>query len=313
MSENERISILIPVYNVEKYIERCFDSILKQKYTNFEVICVDDGSTDTSGKICDEYQKKDGRIKVFHIENHGVGYARNYALSLMEGSWFCFIDPDDWIEPEYLSRMYELAVKNECVLVACGVKKTYEYDVEKEKTEEQIYLFESAQECIHNFICTSHSMQGISTNKLYSSDMFKNERFNTELKVNEDCLFIYEIMSKCSRACLTTLPLYHWFIRPDSACHKRPEEANFSAANVFALLHDRTLQENDEEITRTLQKNYITSAVQVLLFARYASTNVEVIAVKKQCKEWRKNVWSILGSKNKLKYLCAIYGPHFKC
>lgn len=306
---NDKISVIVPVYNVKDYVDRCLESILSQIYTNIEVICIDDGSRDESGQICDEYQKKDVRVKVYHIENHGVGYARNYGLSLITGEWFCFIDPDDWIEPEYLSRMYELAVEHNCELVACGVKKSFTHDEKKTMHKEQIYYFRSERECIHNFICNTNSMQGISTNKLYSVSAFRDIRFNTQLKINEDCMYIYNIMSQCKNACLTTFPLYHWFIRPDSACHKRPKMADFSAANVFVFLYEKTLKENDEEVTRTLQCNYINSAIQVLLFAKYKRTDKEVVEAKRKCREWRKYVWRMLECKNKIKYLLALYGP----
>lgn len=304
---NEKISIIIPVYNVESYVERCLDSILKQKYQHFEVICVDDGSTDASGALCDAYQKKDSRIRVFHTENRGVSNARNYALSLMEGAWFCFIDPDDWITPEYLSKLYSLAKQNDCEIAACHMRKAYEYCDEYDSCEEQVVMFDSSKACVHNFICNEHSMQGMCTNKLYLSAKFKEYRFDTTLKVNEDCLYTYEVMSNCNKACMTTLPLYYWFIRSDSACHKKNRALDFSPSNVFVLLHDKTLEDHNDAVTKTLQMNYINSVVKVLLFAKYKSSNMEVKDAKKRCKEWRKNVWSMLDFKSKMKYLYAIY------
>ena len=100
---NPEVSIIVPVYNVEKYLPRCIDSILAQTSTNFELILIDDGSTDKSGMICDEYAKKDNRIKVFHKENGGVSSARNIGLDNASGEWLAFIDPDDAVDKEYLS------------------------------------------------------------------------------------------------------------------------------------------------------------------------------------------------------------------
>lgn len=98
-----QISIVVPVYNVEKYLRRCIDSILAQTFTDFELLLIDDGSKDSSGSICDEYAKKDNRIRVFHKENGGVSSARNVGLDNAQGDWICFCDADDWVKSEFLS------------------------------------------------------------------------------------------------------------------------------------------------------------------------------------------------------------------
>lgn len=307
VDEKGKVSVIIPVYNVQAYIERCLNSVLAQTYTDFEVICIDDGSTDDSGKICDAFQEKDNRIRVRHIENHGVSYARNLGLSMAEGEWFCFVDSDDWIEPNYVERMYELAHGNRCDVVACGVDKTYEYAMGLKGNDEKVFIFETSRECVHNFICDNNSMHGISCNKLFHAHKFKDIRFDETIKVNEDCLYIYKIMSICERACLTTLPLYHWYIRPDSACHRRAERADFSAAEVFLKLYDLLQGDGMEEAKKVLRKNYIVSVVQVLLYAKYERGNAEVALAKKRCKEWKKDVWKQFSMKQKLKYWYAIY------
>ena len=176
--KNEKVSIIIPVYNVQAYIERCLNSILEQTYTDIEVICIDDGSIDESGDICDKFQEKDNRIHVYHIENRGVSAARNYGLSVMEGSWFCFVDPDDWIEPNYIERMYCLMLEKQCDVVACGIDKTYEYVMGIEESEECIFVFNSSDECIHNYICDGNSMHGVVWNKLYNAERFNGIRFD---------------------------------------------------------------------------------------------------------------------------------------
>ncbi len=309
MNENakDKVSIIIPVYNVQSYLERCFESILAQTYTNFEVICVDDGSTDESGKLCNLYQEKDSRIKVYHIENHGVSHARNIGLSLMKGSWFCFVDPDDWIEPNYIERMYELATEEQCDVVACGIDKTYEYVMGTNEVKERVFKFHSSKECIQNYICGGNSMHGFVWNKLYRTEKFKDNKFDEMLKVNEDCMYIYEVMSGCEQACLTTLKLYHWYIRRDSACHRRAETADFSAANVFLELYNRVQGVGMEAAQKTLRKNYISSVVQVLMYAKYKRGDSKVVSAKKQCKEWKKDIWDRFDLKQKLKYWYAIY------
>lgn len=305
--ETEMISIIVPVYNTQDYIERCLDSILAQTYSDFEVICVDDGSSDDSGKLCDIYQERDDRIRVYHIENHGVSYARNYGLSMMAGSRFCFVDSDDWVEPNYLERMYDLAKEKRCEVVACGLTQNYEYTLGTKGTVEEIFVFESSKACIRNFICDKNSMHGFTWNKLFDTRKFGKIRFHEAVKVNEDCLYIYKIMSACERACFTTLPLYHWYIRKDSACHKRAKKAEFSAAEVFLRLYDMLEEKDMAEARRELRYNYVISVVQVLLYAKYERKDADVLLAKRRCREWKKEVWNRLDVKQKLKYWYAIY------
>ena len=308
-NENKMISVIVPVYNVQAYLERCLNSILSQTYPDFEVICIDDGSTDASGKICDIYQERDHRIRVYHIENHGVSYARNHGLSVMRGDWFCFVDSDDWIEPDYIGRMYELAKEKQCEVAACGIDITYRYGKEPKIIDEEIFTFETSKECIQNFICSGNSMHGFVWNKLFSVSKFGEIRFDETVKVNEDCLYIYEIMSICNCACLTTLPLYHWYIRKDSACHKKAENADFSAANVFLQLFNKLQGKDMDAACTVLQERYIESAVQILLYAKFERRNPEVELAKRRCKEWKDEVWNRFGMKQKLKYW---YGVCFR-
>lgn len=111
------VSIIIPVYNVQEYLEQCLKSVLQQTYTHFEVILIDDGSTDTSGKICDEFARRDKRIRVFHQQNGGQAQARNHALQYVKGDWIAFVDSDDWIEKDMLSTSLCFAIENDLDIV----------------------------------------------------------------------------------------------------------------------------------------------------------------------------------------------------
>lgn len=305
---NEKISIIIPVYNAQRYLEKCLNSVLSQCYTNFEVICVDDGSTDKSGEICEKYQENDKRFRVFHIENHGVSYARNYALSLIEGAWFCFVDADDWLEPNYLDVLYRLAIQNKCDVVACSFHRESVWYSERSNKGNDTIVLNSSKECVQNFICDSNSMHGMVWNKLYVTDRFKNLRFRTDVSINEDCLYTYDVMKRCRKACMTMEALYHWVMRKDSACHAKAKVAQFQAADVFMELYQLTVGEQDEEITRTLQRNYVCAVVRILNSAIYEKNNLKVVEVKEQCKLWRKQVWPIMSMRNRLEYLWAFRG-----
>ena len=117
---NPKISVIMPVYNVEKYLSRAIESILKQSFTDFEFLIVDDGSPDCCGRICDEYASRDTRIKVIHKENGGAPSARNVAMEQARGQYLYFLDSDDWAEPEMLGDLYALAEKTGSEMVVAG-------------------------------------------------------------------------------------------------------------------------------------------------------------------------------------------------
>lgn len=132
------ISVIVPVYNVEQYLRECIDSILAQTYANFELLLVDDGSTDSSGSICDYYARLDSRVHVIHKSNGGVSSARNLALDYSSGEWICYVDGDDWVVHDYLEKLYKKAINDVCDIVFCDfyfsnrgnirLYKTYSWD-----------------------------------------------------------------------------------------------------------------------------------------------------------------------------------------
>ena len=120
---NDIVSVVIPVFNVEKYIAKCIESLISQTYKKLEIILVDDGSTDYSGKICDEYSKLDNRIFVIHKENGGVSSARNIGMKKTTGSWVSFVDSDDWIETDFIEQLLSEGTKEEADVVLCGYNR----------------------------------------------------------------------------------------------------------------------------------------------------------------------------------------------
>lgn len=122
---SELISVIVPVYNVEKYLDKCIQSILGQTYSNIELLLIDDGSTDSSGAICDKYVTQDFRVRVFHKSNEGVSVARNWGLDNAKGEWIAFVDADDWIDSDMYERMYNAAVQNQRDMVSCDLLVEY--------------------------------------------------------------------------------------------------------------------------------------------------------------------------------------------
>jgi len=305
------ISIIIPMYNQKTYIADCIESIQAQTYSNFEIIIVDDGSNDGSGGICDEYARNDERIRVFHLENRGVSVARNYGLDWIRGEWFCFVDADDLVAKEYLGIMYYNAVEYDAEISACAHRKI---SIHKAKSEEinntKVTIFEGSESCIRNFISHSEvSMNGMVWNKLYRSNIFGGIRFDDKLKVNEDCVYTFEVMKLCNRACMTQAQLYSWFIRESSASHRKPKTIDFSAADVNILLLEKVRDLNDQEVDRVLQTNYVRAVLYILCYVDFEKKDKKVQNCVEKLKKWKRSVWTNLSIREKVGYYLVVYQP----
>lgn len=202
------ISIIVPVYNVEKYLRRCVDSILAQTFTDFELLLIDDGSPDNSGAICDEYAAKDDRIRVFHKENDGVSSARNLGLDKAQGKYIGFVDGDDIVHEHFLTILHERIAGNDvvyCDSIDFGDRCAFETDnnVGYEQVDES-FIFDSKAYCVV-------------WNKLYNRNAIDLFRFDESLNNGEDTLFSYLVLSGCSRIGHVKKKLYGYFRRDDSA------------------------------------------------------------------------------------------------
>lgn len=194
---SELISVIVPVYNVEEYLEKCIQSICNQSYRNLEIILSDDGSTDSSGAICDAWAMKDVRIRLIHKINGGLSDARNAGIEIASGSWYAFIDSDDFITLDTLERMYTAAVENDCQMAVCNIQRIYE-DGETAPfycpvTEVTVYRGNSRFETLKQpSVC----------NKLFRAELFADLRF-PKGKFYEDT-FVYHILAHRTEAIALT-------------------------------------------------------------------------------------------------------------
>lgn len=215
MEHNPLISVIVPVYNVAAYLPRCVDSILAQSYANLQIILVDDGSSDDSGKICEEYAKKDTRIQVIHQKNGGLSSARNAGLDASKGQYIGFVDSDDWIEPEMYAKMLALMECNAAQLVCAG-----RYDVDGDTGKKTIGLCPKRQACI-----TGEELAGriflwdycdsSACDKLYRRELFDGIRY-PEGRTCEDVPVTYRLALKAERVVLCDKPFYNYYHRSGS-------------------------------------------------------------------------------------------------
>lgn len=214
INNEELISVIVPIYNVEKYLYECIDSICRQTYNKLEIILVNDGSKDNCGKICDEYAKRDKRIKVIHKENGGLSSARNAGLDIAKGEYISFIDSDDKIANNFFEKLYKLSKINNADIVECNFLK-FENEITVTETKENIKVY-SSREMQHRLYSDENIRTKVVWNKLYKKYIYKNLRFPLG-KINEDEFCTYKAFDNCKKnIVIINLPLYYYRYNPTS-------------------------------------------------------------------------------------------------
>ena len=236
---NELISIIVPVYNVEQYLEKCVCSIINQTYKNLEIILVDDGATDSSGNMCDELAKSDNRIKVYHKENGGLSDARNYGVERATGDYIGFVDSDDYIDSEMYEKLYE-AIKKENVDVAeCSLKVIYPGKIEL-FTDEKYYKVLGKTEYLEEYL-TIKKIFGSVWTKLIKSDVAKKLVF-PKGKLYEDTYYAYDLIEKVDRYVIMNNPYYNYLMRENSITNAKFNPRILDLIEIVEKFHKTTYE-----------------------------------------------------------------------
>lgn len=207
------ISVIIPVYNVEKYLCKCIDSTLAQTYTNIEIMLIDDGSTDNSGKICDEYVLKDARIKVIHQPNAGVSAARNAGLDLAKGEYVCFVDADDTVKEEYIYSLFSPIGNKRCDIAMCGYS-IVSYSMESMAGQVKKNIKGNIRKCFGEIYINGGGGPLISPAlKIFNKSILErfNIRFDVKINFGEDRLFALQYYKHVDSFCFIRECLYRYF------------------------------------------------------------------------------------------------------
>lgn len=222
MMNNKQISVIVPVYNVRPYLKRCIDSIIAQTYSNLEILLVDDGSTDGSGKLCDAYARQDARIQVIHKKNGGLSDARNCGIEHAKGRYFCFVDSDDGIAPQMIEVLYRNLLNTGADVSAAALK--YFSTEELPAAEDALKKVQcmTGKEALRS-ILQSEELGDFAVNKLYKRDLFENVRYPLG-RMMEDQGTTYKLLDKCQGVAYCPVPLYFYYQRPDSILHKRTKK-----------------------------------------------------------------------------------------
>lgn len=219
MMNNKLISVIVPVYNVEHYLNRCVDSILAQTYSDLEILLVDDGSTDSSGAICDAYARQDARVQVIHKKNGGLSDARNCGIEYAKGRYFCFVDSDDGIAPQMIEVLYRNLLNAGADVSAVALKcfSTEELPAVEDALKKVQYM--TRKEALRS-ILQSEELGDFAVNKLYKRELFENVCYPLG-RMMEDQGTTYKLLDKCQGVAYCPVPLYFYYQRPDSILHKR--------------------------------------------------------------------------------------------
>ena len=207
------ISVIVPVYNVERYVKKCLDSILVQTFENIEIIVVDDGSTDSSGVICDEYAKRDNRVHVYHKTNGGLSSARNYGIERATGRYLGFVDSDDYIDPDMYEVLLNNLLKYDADMSLCGLFDVFNGKPRKVNTDNR--TFEATVEETIKIVLEAKITSVTAVNKLYKRELFAFVRY-PEGKTSEDAFIILDLIMKCKKTVITTIQKYYYIHRPGS-------------------------------------------------------------------------------------------------
>lgn len=209
------ISVIVPVYNVEQYLCRCIDSILNQTYHDMEIILVDDGSTDTSGSICDNYANLDSRVRVLHKSNNGLSSARNAGLNIAIGEYIAFIDSDDSIDECFFSVLIKTINDFNSDIVECNRSDIYDNNMPNNLNEIDFEPTLFNREDAMSELIDNHFFKQTVWNKLYTKKSIGDLRFE-EGKIHEDEFFTWQVFCKNDKFVKINAPLYHYYHRPGS-------------------------------------------------------------------------------------------------
>lgn len=279
---DEKISIVVPIYNVENYIKECVESLINQDYENIEIILVDDGSTDSSGIICDDYQKNNTNVFSYHKKNGGLSDARNYGIDRANGKYIAFVDGDDMVEKDYISFMYKLIKEGNVEISSCGIKKIYENGTIKIDSFENIHKNFIGNEA-EIYLNVIGYFNVSACNKLFKKDLFDTIRF-PKGKKSEDWFVMYKIIEKSNELFYDSTPKYIYRQRIGSIT--RSTQVNIDAVNAAKEVYEYYLKNDDV-------RKYAGQSLAFAIIGVYNSYLTSSIPEKSKLKEYKKMVKNI--------------------
>ena len=259
-----KISVIIPVYNVEQYLEKCLDSILNQTYKNIEIILVNDGSIDKSGVICDEYSRKYNNIKVFHKENGGVSSARNLGITVAKGEYITFADPDDFLNKDMYKILYENAKNYNSDITICSVNEIRENVIATEDNTGKINKY-SKKDAINGYFNDIYPFNhNYLWNKLFKRAMFDEIKLNEKITYQEDSEIMIKLLNLSENIIYVGIPLYNYDLRLGSLSSGNISKSKITAERAFYSIYEYTKENICEYKDKALLK-YISLVFNIVI------------------------------------------------
>lgn len=279
------VSVIVPVYNVQEYLQDCVDSVLRQTHEDLDVILVDDGSTDGSGRLCDEYGARDDRVRVIHQTNAGPSAARNRGIRAARGSWFTFVDSDDWISPSSVESLLSALQDHQADIAVAGfVQARYKESSEPAETGAAGWTVLTRTEALRAYLGPRNTQMTTAWGKLYSRDIWDGIEFPMG-RVHEDEFTTYRVMGKARRVVVSERALYHYRVRPGSIMAEMdvPRQVDLLDALRGRVDYFRSLgmeHEADETLRRLFSKS-----MRVRREARVAGDSVRYRSLSRSTRE----------------------------
>lgn len=319
MESNPILSIIVPVYNVEKYINRCIDSILNQQFSDFELILVDDGSPDNCGQICDDYAKKDSRIRVIHKENGGLGSARNVGIELSRGNYIGFVDSDDWISTDMYAFLIQIALEHKADIVSGSyilTKGSSEHLPKRytTKTFEGIDKLRFYLELGMKYRISDYPVW----NKIYKKDLFKDIRF-PERQLFEDMATNFMLINKANKYVTSDKPVYFYFQDGESITRNGFKKQDYDLLLVSNQMLDMSKKIGDSVLVHLseekLGRSYFSMLSKIAFYGLKDETIDYRITVSDLTRNLRQNFVTLLKSQMPInrKILMILLCIHINC
>jgi len=306
----DKVSIIVPVYNVEDCLSYCVDSLRQQTYKNIEIILVDDGSTDSSGEICDQYAREDDRIKVLHIENGGLSNARNTGVKESSTDWIVFIDSDDYYDHRAIEYLVELRDQYRVDLVATPVIEVRNYENSdflgdfREKYSGKLDRRTALEQMFYGNYVGTHS-----GGKLYKKEILLRFPYPNGM-LYEDLALAYEHIASCENIAVSDLNLYKYYRRPGSIVNSKYSDRllDFYKAMEWNRSYIERDYPNDKEMRRALNVRYVFNGLHIVHAMLSSDMYAEVNKIRKEYRRYFGDVIfnSNITGKNKLKYLLLL-------
>lgn len=289
------VSILVPVYNSEKYLRQCLDSIVNQTYKDLQVVIVDDGSIDNSLSICREYADKYEFIEVYHQGNAGVASARNALLDKARGDYTIFIDSDDWIEPDMIEGLLHYITEYDLDIAICGSVSEYNDSATAVDTSYCSPLIDNREEAVKKFILHKE-LNGSLWNKLVLTSLFHNLRFAKDIWYGEDALMMWQVLQRVNRIGTVLTAYYHYRMNDASISHQSFGPKKMSGHQVWAIIYADTCRDWPQ-YRQIAKAAYAISDMWLLFYAAIDKYPFDKNISQYQ-RHVRKNILDIVGAQH---------------